>query len=502
MPAENIFQQYLKPPKSVMEYQAEYDQADARKNALQQSVQALQKGQMDLSNAADVNRQRNALRDAVTSGQLDLSDPTHAQRALAIAPDVAPALLKTVQEGKTGAAKAALDTAQAGEATGRTAADTYKLRIAKSDQAIKDISGFQNPQQALASLEQHATAGDIAPEQAQAIRQSLTTMNPADFPKWQLSMVQNIMSAKDRMEYMAPNANTVANNQTQIATNAATNATHIQTTGMTNATSRAINAANIGKDYRVAGLNPDGSDPNGTVGGLTPNAIDNAAKRYNFDGTLPPSIGRGTQGARDLRAIQNRAAELNAAPPDDASGGRAGQMANKADSAAFTQLTKQQQMASSFERTANANADLALGLSKKMDRTGIPLINAGIQAWRTGTGSPEATQFAAANETFVNEYAKIMSGGMGNGPVTDSARNKAHTLLTTSMTPQQYEGNVKLLQTEMQNRMKGYQDQADEIKARMHGGTKPAAATAPAATGSLPSASDIDAELARRAGKK
>lgn len=200
--------------------------------------------------------------------------------------------------------------------------------------------------------------------------------------------------------------------------------------------------------------------------GMSPAAIENAAARYNLDGTLPP-MGMGKSGSEGRRAILNRAADLTlGADPTQL---RVNQMDAGAAKGALAQITKSKTMAASFEQTANANAELALGLSNKLDRTGSPLLNAGIQYLRTGTGSPEAAQFAAANETFVNEYAKIMSGGMGNGPVSDAARAKAGKLLTTSMTQPQYEGNIRLLQTEMRNRMKGFEDQETALRSRLGG---------------------------------
>lgn len=219
--------------------------------------------------------------------------------------------------------------------------------------------------------------------------------------------------------------------------------------------------------------------------GISPAAIENAAARYNIDGTIPP-LGMGKAAGQVRQSILNRAAEMNAGvSPEDA---RIAQVGGKNASTALAQLGKSKAMNAAFEKTANTNADLALGLSEKMDRTGIPLINAGIQAYRTGSGSPEATQFAAANQTFVSEYAKIMSGGMGNGPVSDAARSKAEKLLTTSMTAAQYKGNVKLLQTEMQNRMKGFDDQEAEIRQSMRRqpSATPTGAPAPAKTGARP----------------
>lgn len=450
-----------------------------------------------LSKARRQDEQMTGLMREIQSGGVDLSTPEGQRRAISLAPEFAPTLIE--HQLKLGEMKSTTDknTAEAGKFQQET---VDKAAIRHRDQ----LANVNNPQQAAAWVQAQHNDPLLGPVVARmgTVDQAIASIptDPAGFQDWKM---RNALGMTKYAELNRPTTTVV---------NAGGTSQVLQTPGLGGApqrvatvahtvspdavlsaqTSRANTAANIAKDYAVAGLNPNGSDPNGTIGGLTPQAIENAAKRYNFDGTLPPSIGRGTQGARDLRAIQNRAAELNTASPTDASGGRAGQMVNKADVGALNKITSQQQLASTFERTANMNADLALGLSKKLDRTGVPLINAGLQAWRTGTGSPEATQFAAANETFVNEYAKIMSGGMGSAAVTDSARAKAHGLLSTAMTPQQYEGNVRLLQTEMQNRMKGYEDQANEIRTRMRGGqapvgsgTTPAAAVAPA--GAIPS---------------
>jgi len=82
----------------------------------------------------------------------------------------------------------------------------YDLSVKKNEQAIKDIIGFSSPQQALESLARHEAAGDITPDRAAMVRQTIP-QNPAQFGGWQLSMVKNIMSAKDRMGYEAPDAN-------------------------------------------------------------------------------------------------------------------------------------------------------------------------------------------------------------------------------------------------------------------------------------------------------
>ena len=148
----NLFQAYLTPPRSIQDYSAQLDQSDARKNALQQSALAIQQSQQTLKNNEAINQQRNALRDMVQSGKIDLSNPEHTGAALSVAPDVAPGLLKTVQEGLTSRAKAGLDTAQAGNATAdaaRAAAQTKGMAqdqdIKAHDQHLKQLQSVSNP---------------------------------------------------------------------------------------------------------------------------------------------------------------------------------------------------------------------------------------------------------------------------------------------------------------------------------------------------------------------
>lgn len=97
-------------------------------------------------------------------------------------------------------------------------------REQKRQRAITDIAAFKTPDEALASLAAHQQAGDLTPEAAAAVRATIP-QNPADFPKWQIGMLQRIMSAGDGMKYLTPDANTAATNATSRANNQATNAT-------------------------------------------------------------------------------------------------------------------------------------------------------------------------------------------------------------------------------------------------------------------------------------
>ena len=198
---------------------------------------------------------------------------------------------------------------------------------------------------------------------------------------------------------------------------------------------------------------------------FTPAAIDNAAARYNIDGTLPP-MGMGKGGSAARSQILNRAAEL--ASGTNGTDQRVNQLTTKASASTLLQLKKTKTMIKAFEEMANKNADIALEMSEKVDRTGSPVVNRWIQAGRSKLlGDDDVSTFNTAVNVFANEYAKIMSGSMGNTPVSDSARKEAHEILNTAQTPAQLRANIKLLQREMKNRIIGLDESEHELIQQM-----------------------------------
>ncbi|MFC5550719.1 hypothetical protein [Massilia aerilata] len=137
---------------------------------------------------------------------------------------------------KTGADISHLN-AQTGKLKAETTTADYDLREKKRQKAVTDIASFTSPEQALASLSLHEQAGDLAPEAAAAVRATIP-QNPADFPKWQIGMLQRIMTPENVMKQLAPDANTVANNAASRANNAATVAATIRGQNLTDARAR------------------------------------------------------------------------------------------------------------------------------------------------------------------------------------------------------------------------------------------------------------------------
>ena len=224
---------------------------------------------------------------------------------------------------------------------------------------------------------------------------------------------------------------------------------------------------------------------------LAPDAIDQAAERYNLDGTLPSNLGRGTQGAMNTAAILNKASAKAMAAGDSGEAARIRQVANKASSSALAQLSQQEAKVGAFERNFMRNADLALEQSTKVDRMGSPAIDRWINAGKKNVaGDPGVATLAVAMKAVINEYAKIISGSMGNTATAEGEIKKVENLLSSASSPEQVKSVIAFMKLETSNRMKGFAEQKAELIGGMRGkppvqatpsaSPQPAAATAPA----------------------
>lgn len=182
----NIFQQYLRAPRSVADYSADLDKQEAMD---------LQLGQARQARADD-----NALRQAARSFGAD-ADANYRTLLQAGLPTQAMAYRKGAIENDAKRAEIAKNTAQTGNFTSEANARDFDVKVKKFGQAITDIASYQTPRQALQQLQAHMQAGDIDPQKAAIIAQQLQAANtPGAFAQWQVGMLRGMMSAKDALE--------------------------------------------------------------------------------------------------------------------------------------------------------------------------------------------------------------------------------------------------------------------------------------------------------------
>lgn len=290
----SIYNALLQKPKTIQEYDNEAQTGQMNRLALQAEQNKAADYQRGLAGEA-------ALSKALASG----GDVTN---ALAQGGFGSKALAYTQQlaaQRKTAAEATHLD-AQTGDLTQKTAAGKYDLERKKHDVALQEVTSFNTPADAVASLNAHIAKGEMSQEEGAQMRQMIPA-DPAQFRQWQMQTVQSLLSAKDRMEYIAPTANTVANNQTSVANTAATNATSRANNASANATTQRGQNMTDARTREstaataAAGKVPSGyrANPDGSLSFIPGGPADPAA-----GGGKPPTEFQGKSAAFGARAEQ------------------------------------------------------------------------------------------------------------------------------------------------------------------------------------------------------
>ena len=383
----NIFQQYLAPPKSVMDYSAELDQADARRQSLQQNALALAAGQQKFDEAQQAN-QRNALvRTALQGLPQGATDDQRIQAMRGTAtPEgfaAADALSKSMLEQQKGKAAAAKDEADA-------AKTSLARDIALHDFHAQKLATVQTPEDAMAWAQQGQALGLFKqPGQYErgvaAIQQA--SQSPQAFAKWKAAAMQGGQSITEQLKQQLEQAK---------------QAEQVRQFNVTDQRIRSEGALNRASDDQ-------GID-------VTPAAIDNAAARYNFDGTLP-AMGMGANGAAGRTRILNRAAELKAGvDPEqqrrDQLGNKGEAQAKAASLRAYSAAGKEGQAIQATNTGLN-HLDTIEQLAQAQKNGQTQLFNSIANKLAAATGQPAPTNLAAAITMVAPEVSKAVIGAAG-----------------------------------------------------------------------------------------
>lgn len=398
---------------------------------------------------------------------LDLTDDNSVRAAMQQHPEAAQGILQAAQDYRKNAAEIAAKKATAQKdtsAAGKNQADTREKDLT----AIGGIAGFYRDQ-----------AANATPDQLPAIlaRAQASLKSFGYDPS-----ILNVPDGANPVDVLSgvANGSISAAKQADLANTKTGQAITMRGQDLTagSAAARTAEMAN----YHNGRLAQGAAVLQGPDGGLTDDAVTNAAARYNMDGTLPP-LGMGKSGASTRQAILNKAAELAAQggiSPDDQ---RINQLGNKADAAAMQQLSRQENMIGAFEKNFRLNADLALKMSSTVGNGGVPLVNQWLNAGKRAiTGDPQLAAYDTAIDSTLKEYSKIVSGSMGNQQLAEGEINKARERLNAAQTPEAVTSVISFMQKETDNRMQAFQQQHAELRNKMRG--QPPAS--PASSGSAP----------------
>jgi len=143
---------------------------------------------------------------------------------------------------------------------------------------------------------------------------------------------------------------------------------------------------------------------------------------------------------------------------------------------AIAKLITLKSTTAAFENKAKAQIDMILNgysdpttgkevapLNSSVSRTDWPLVNSAFIKGKLLTGDTPTQLLSNSLITFSNEYAKIMSGSTGSSAgSSDSARNEAQSLISTSLSEGTLASTLGLLQKEMDTTIEGYDKQIQD----------------------------------------
>lgn len=183
-----IYNALNQPVRSVADYAADYDQADARKQAIQRNALMLQESQAlaaDRQAARQMAGQRqNALQALMQQG----GKPEDIEAGML----ANPLLMGDGQAMRESRLKA-------GELDAKNRRAQFELQQQQRQAHAQQAASYQSPDEAIAHLQQAVTSGEIPPVAAQAYEKLIRTD-----PQWQLKLVMGAMNPEKMADLLKP----------------------------------------------------------------------------------------------------------------------------------------------------------------------------------------------------------------------------------------------------------------------------------------------------------
>ena len=394
------------------------------------------------------------------------------------------ALQKTLLDNQKTKSDIGLADAHAGNFTQTTEDNKFKLRIEKSDKALKDIAGFGSPAEAAASLQAHITAGDVNPAQGDMIMKSIP-QDPTQFASWQVGMLRKIMSATDQIKSADENsraaatvgattrgqditASTALAGQQSVAGTALAGQKSVAATALAGQRSVAANAAGVqaGENTRAGLLRSNqllinGLDGQGNIlgGGPGGSSFDGLVKGIGT-GQVPQATALARMPAGMKAQVLTKLAEQY--PDYDPT-----DMAQRSRAAVAFGTGPQGNSVRSFN-VSLSHLDTLSNLADALHNGNMQLVNKVGNIFTQQTGSPAPTNFEAAKKIVTDEIVKAIVGT--GGGVHD--REAAAETIGKASSPAQLAGVIKTYKELMVGQLGGLERQYQSTTGRTDFKTK------------------------------
>ncbi len=239
MASANIFSQFLQAPKSVLDYQAQYEEGDARRANLEARTQQNALQSLALRQQTDQFGQAQDDRNALQRVAAGWSATTPvSERSASLRNTGRPALIKEADALESSDIKRRDGESQIRERDAKAGKDQQSLADQKKQSAITQVAALNSPQEAMQLLQSYTDSGEVPAQLAPALSRMIQTD-----PKWQLKLVMGISDPAKMLELLKPHLQTVnaGNAQVQQAVDPMTGA--VTETGRTQIMQSPDNAA-------------------------------------------------------------------------------------------------------------------------------------------------------------------------------------------------------------------------------------------------------------------
>lgn len=231
----------------------------------------------------------------------------------------------------------------------------------------------------------------------------------------------------------------------------------------------------LGRGGELYKIGPDGNpvivhkneadQPEATLDDHTVKAM--ASQYMAGDKSIMQNLGRGAQGAANIVKLRTeiyRQAEDSGLSGKDIVNNFNEQAGNLAGQRSIGTRAANISLAAN---EANNMIPIALKASDAVPRGEWMPWNKMVQAYQTGSSSPELARFVAATNSLVNSYVRAVSP---SGVPTDSMREHAYSMLNSAQSPKAYAAVTSIMQDEMKAAMAA----PDQVRKELRKEEKPA----------------------------
>lgn len=362
---------------------------------------------------------------------------------------------------------------------GKTAVDTKAatLKLSEDQQhaAVSKILMYNSADEARAALAAGMQRGEVTPEHGNAILSSLPqSQDPSEFKAWQTGMVRKVLTPQQQVtadHQDATLAETVANNKrVDVRANQ----------GLV------IQRGNLAERHAENAAPPAAS-------GFSPEDLRTLAEQYRAgDTSIFTNLGRGAQGAANIIALRKEIAKQTRDAGEtgaDVAAKNAEYFGTKAGQRAVGTRTANVELATN---EASQLLPLAREASADVARSGLLPFGKAQIMFDNQTNDPKLRQFAAANNSLINVYARAISP---SGVPTVADKEHAREMLATAMDDRSYNAVLDQMQKEMDAARKSPGMTRRTFSNAVTGRTE----TPPVQTGGMPA--DIAALLQKHGGR-